>query len=89
MKTKLIILSIVALCLSVAPAMADIYPTVGPGGVVFGPGTVGEDSLQTVLNKITVLPTLGVSQVITTDDAIVDLVDSYWEPTGGGERLPL
>ena len=80
-RTLLLITCFAALCFSAAPALADIYPT---APVVFGPGTAGEDSLQTVFNKMTIAPTLGLSQVITTTDAITDLVDSYWEPTAGG-----
>jgi len=83
MKTKLIILSIAALCFSAAPVLADIYPTVGPGGMVLGDNGY-EDNLQEVLDGITVYPTVGVSQVTTTDDAILDDWDSYWEPTAGG-----
>ena len=83
MKTKLIILSIAALCFSAAPVLADIYPT-GPSGVIVDVPDLGETNLQNVLNNITVAPTPGVSSVDVKNDAILDVWDSYWEPTAGG-----
>jgi hypothetical protein len=55
--------------------------------MVFGPGTIGEDSLQTVLNKITVAPspTPGTSSVNAVTDALNDGADSYWHITGSGQ----
>jgi len=82
MKTKLIILSIAALCLSAAPVFADIYPTVGPGGVTFGASA--EDTLQKIFNDMTVSPNPGVSSVIATDDALIEDYDSYWTPAAAG-----
>ena len=85
MKTKLLILSIAALCLSAAPAMAELYPT---GPVTFGPGTPSELSLQQVLDSITTLPNPGVSSVVTTTDALLDIGptgDSYWDISGSGQ----
>ena len=81
MKTKLIILSIATLCLSAAPAMAVMFPTYSP---TFGPGTSGEDDLQTILDNITVVTASnpsGDSSVDVTTDAITELYDSYWEIT--------
>ena len=71
MKTKLIILSILALCISVAPAMAD--PWVGPGA-----------ALQTVLDDITLEPVAGDSSIDVTTDALSDAADSYWTNTAAG-----
>jgi len=70
MKTKLIILSIVAMCISTAPAIA------GPGGP---PGA----ALQTVLNDIT-SPYPGTSSVDVTTDFVPDLGDSFWDITASG-----
>ncbi len=94
MKTKLLILSIAALCFSAAPAMATIYPTETTtfGTSWDGPG----NSLQDVLDNITVNPDpphtdpgdpgSGVwnSSVTTTTDAIMDSWDSYWEIAASG-----
>jgi len=70
MKTKLLILSIAVLCLSVAPVMA------APGGP---PG----DALQDVLNGIT---TGGTSSVVVDNAAFYspDLGDSFWSIGGTG-----
>jgi len=62
--------------------MADIYPT---GPVTFGPGSGGEDSLQEILDKITVGPVAGASSVDTETDALLDKWDSYWDITGSGQ----
>jgi len=60
MKTKLIILSILVLCLSVAPAMADfIVPTEGAGATPFGVSSDGGSppiTVQEILDYITVDP---------------------------------
>lgn len=82
MKIKLIILSIAALCLSAAPAMAVIYPQ---GAFTFGPGTIGEDSLQEVLDGITTAPIAGDSSVDVTLNALLDSWDSYWDISGSGQ----
>jgi len=59
--------------------------------VTFGPGS-GEDSLQTVLDKITVNPATGTdpggiynSSVNTSTDALLDTWDSYWSISGTGQ----
>jgi hypothetical protein len=83
MKTKLIILSIAALCFSAAPAMAVIYPTYSPP---FGGGS-GEFTLQQVLDNITVAPVAGSSSVNTLTDAILDSWDSSWQPAAGGSTV--
>jgi len=83
MKTKLIILSIAALCLSAVPAMAGMYPT---APTVMGDNG-SEDNLQEVLDNITIAGPSGpgVSSVNTSTDAIVDLLDSYWSIGSTGQ----
>lgn len=49
--------------------------------IVIGPGTVGEDSLQTILNNITVD---GDSSVDVANDWLSDDSDSYWSSTASG-----
>ena len=73
MKTKLLILSIAALCFSAAPAMAAIFDGTATGG----------DALQGVLDGITVAP-IGDSSVDVYTDDIHDAYDSYWAITGTG-----
>jgi hypothetical protein len=73
MKAKLLILSIVVLCISAAPAMAALFTFGGAGS---GP-------LQTVLNNIT-SPYPGTSSVNVTTDAVSDSLDSLWTITGTG-----
>ena len=69
MKTKLIILSIAALCLSAAPAMAATF---GDGGA----------ALQAVLDNATVG---GSSNIIVANNVEVpDVMDNIWENTGKG-----
>ena len=70
MKTKLIILSILVLCLSTAPAFA------APGGPPGG-------ALQGVLNDIT-SPYPGTSSVDVTTDFVPDNLDTYWDITATG-----
>lgn len=83
MKIKLLVLCISVLYLSSAPAVADIYPT---ANVTFGTSWDGlGQSLQGVLDNITISPTAGNSSVTTTTDAIMDTWDSYWDITGGGQ----
>jgi len=71
MKTKLLILSIAALCIFAGPARADVW---APPGV----------QLQTVFDTRTLSPTAGDSSIDVTTDYIPDLLDSYWSNTGGG-----
>ena len=73
MKTKLIILSILALCLSAAPAMAATF---GDGGV----------ALQGVLDGITQTPA-GDSSIDVTTDEMSDNLDSTWSITGSGGSI--
>ena len=83
MKTKLLILSIAALCFTAAPAMAVIYPVYSP---TFGGGS-GEATLQQVLDNITTAsPNPGnTSSVDVLHEAIVDSWDSYWDITAGSQ----
>jgi len=81
MKTKLIILTIAALCLSAAPAMADLMPTYGSIGSEATFGGDGGSALQAVLDGITVTPP---SSVNVKPDAILDLYDSYWRLVDSG-----
>jgi hypothetical protein len=72
MKTKLIILSIVALCVSATPVFAATFsddPT---------------PMLQTVLDNITVS---GPSSVDVQTDDLSDLQDSYWQVGGTGGSI--
>lgn len=69
MKTKLIILSIAALCLLAASAVADPY-------TIIETGANGEDTLQDIFDKMTYG---GDSSVDVTYDAISDSLDSYWQ----------
>ena len=74
MKTKLIILSIVALCLSTAPALGDIVNPNRPYGSL--PGSLNE--LQTLLDSITVGGTSSI-------DVLNDQTGfGYFEGTGAG-----
>ena len=69
MKTKLLLLSIAALCLSVSPAFAATF---GDGGA----------ALQTVLDDLTVG---GPSSIIVANNVeLSDDLDSIWENTGSG-----
>ena len=68
MKTKLIILSIAVLCLSTAPAMANLI--------------VGT-SLQDELDALTTNPATG-SSIDVQNDNIPDTLDSIWENTAYG-----
>jgi len=71
MKTKLIIISIVVLCLTAGSAVA---------GPVFG----NPAFLQGVLDGITTAPIAGDSSVDVTADYISDNMDSLWTITGTG-----
>lgn len=92
MKTRLLILSIAALCISATPAGAELFPVYSPS---FGSGTSSEWDLQTILNEITVDPITetdgtGVSDlvkstVVVADHAILDSYDSYWDTTASGQ----
>jgi hypothetical protein len=75
MKTKLIILSILALCLGTAPAMA----------ATFGPPD--PQPLQGVLDGITTAPVAGSSSVNVKTDDLADSVDSYWAITAAGGSI--
>ena len=78
MKAKILNLSIiVVLCLSVAPAMAIMYPT-GPADIIVDVPDLGETNLQNILNNMTVG---GPSSVDVKNDAIQDIWDSAWEIT--------
>ena len=76
MKIKLLILSLTVLCLSAAPAMADL--------VSFGDGGT---SLQGVLDSITVSPIAGTSSVNVVTDSMYDSEDSGWSITGASGSL--
>lgn len=83
MKIKLLVLCISVLYLSATPTMAYIYPT---GNVTFGTSWDGTgNSLQDVLDNITVNPSAGNSSVTTTTDAITDAWDSYWSLPDGSQ----
>ena len=72
MKTKLLLLSIAALCLSVSPAFAATF---GDGGA----------ALQKVLDDLTVPNPGGPSSIIVANNVeLPDYLDSYWENTGSG-----
>ena len=73
MKTKLIILSILVLFLSVAPVMAASFSD-------------GGSSLQTALDNITTSPA-GDSSVDVTTDEIVEGLDAYWMIGGTGGSI--
>ena len=81
MKIRSLIL-VLGVCMIATPAMAELYPT---GPVTIGASSGGEDSLQHILDDITVAPTLGTSSVITTQDALLDDWDSYWDISGSGQ----
>jgi len=85
MRTKLIILSIAALCLSAAPAMAVVYPT---APVTFGTSDdPAGNMLQDIFNGMTILPNPGISSVNAATDALADNWDSYWHAAAGGSSV--
>ena len=71
MKTRLLVLSIAALCISAAPAVADPWKL--PGA-----------ALQAVFDTRTLGPVVGVSSIDVDMDYIPDSLDSYWTHTAAG-----
>lgn len=73
MRARLLVLSLIGLCLSAGPAMAAMF------------GADGGAGLQGVLNTHTTGPVSGVSSVNVTTDDLAGGMDAYWsvEASGG------
>lgn len=85
MRSTMILAAFAAILALNAATLAAMYPTspvMWDGEPGFGPGDANEDSLQDVLNNITVD---GDSSVNAATDAIRDDIDSYWSITGSGQ----
>jgi hypothetical protein len=54
------------------------------GSLAFSANAIAEDSLQQILDNITVAPVAGDSSVDVTTDALSDSADSIWSITGSG-----